>query len=137
MSELARALTRQMERLIKTALMPGRFISYNTGFSFVRDLEAVERRLSKCLSANSPRAVGLCETFLAGCYEKAGEIDDSSGSFGDFVGQLHCVWIKARQAAGANTDETATRLLAWIEAGPGTAHERRIESIDSRPQQRP
>ncbi|MBI1876293.1 MAG: hypothetical protein HYS05_20705 [Acidobacteria bacterium] len=91
-----------MERLIETALMPGRFVSYNAGFSFVRELEAVEKRLSKWLSANPAQAVGLYETFLAGCYEKAGEIHDSSGSFGDFVGQLHCVWIKARQATGAD-----------------------------------
>lgn len=111
-------LTRQMERLIETALMPGRFVSYNAGFSFVRDLETVGKRLSKCLSANPAQAVGLYETFLAGCYEKAGEIDDSSGSFGDYVGQLHCVWIKARQAAGADANETATRLLAWMEADP-------------------
>lgn len=54
----------------------------------------------------------------AGCYEKAGDIDDSSGSFGDFVGQLHCMWIKARQAAGADAAETATRRLAWMEADP-------------------
>ncbi|MGH9372469.1 MAG: hypothetical protein ACRD15_13135 [Vicinamibacterales bacterium] len=56
--------------------------------------------------------------FFAGCYEKANEIDDSSGTFGDFVGLLHCVWITARQAAGADADETATRLLAWMEADP-------------------
>ena len=49
MIEQARALTRQIERLIETALMPGRFISYNAGFSFVRDLETVGKRLSKCL----------------------------------------------------------------------------------------
>jgi hypothetical protein len=44
--------------------------------------------MSFCESA---QAVGLYETFLAGRYEKTGEIDDSSGSFGDFVAQLHCV----------------------------------------------
>jgi tetratricopeptide (TPR) repeat protein len=65
-----------------------------------------------------PRAVALYETLLAGCYEKAGEIDDSSGSFGDFVGQLHCMWMKTRQAAGADPNEIATRLLAWMEADP-------------------
>lgn len=113
-----RALTRRMERLIETALMPRRFISYNAGFSFVRDLEAVEKRLSKWLSANPAQAVGLYEAFLAGCYEKAGEIDDSSGSFGDFVGQLHCGWIRASQAAGVDVGETATRLLEWMEADP-------------------
>lgn len=66
MTKQARALTWQMERVIETALMPGRFISYNAGFSFVRHLEAVERRLSKCPSANPAQAVGLYETFLAG-----------------------------------------------------------------------
>ena len=68
--------------------------------------------------------MGLYEGILAGCYEKAGEIDDSSGSFGDFVGQLHCGWIKARQSAGADAGETATRLLAWMEADPyGFCHD--------------
>jgi hypothetical protein len=31
------------------------------------------------------RAVTLYELFLAGCYEKAEELDDSSGGFGMFV----------------------------------------------------
>jgi hypothetical protein len=62
--------------------------------------------------------VALYETFLAGCHEKAEEIDDSSGSFGQFVGELYRAWIKARQAAGADPDETATRLLRWMEDDP-------------------
>jgi hypothetical protein len=118
MTQQARAVTRQLERLIETALMPGRFISYRAGFAFVRDLESVEQQLSQCLPENPTQAVRLHETFLAGCYEKANEIEDSSGTFGDFVGQLHCVWITARQAAGADADETATRLLAWMEPDP-------------------
>ena len=88
------------------------------GFSFVRDLEAVEQRLSTCLAANPAQAVGLYETFLAGCYEKAGEVDDSSGTFGDCVGRLQSEWVTAREAAGADPDETASRLLAWMEADP-------------------
>ncbi|HEY3045416.1 MAG TPA: hypothetical protein VGJ39_15405 [Vicinamibacterales bacterium] len=68
-----------------------------------------------------PEAIAITESET---YEKAGEIDDSSGSFGDFVGQLHCGWIKARQAAGADAGETATRLLAWMEADPyGFCHD--------------
>lgn len=80
MTKQARAVARKLERLIETALMPGRFISYNAGFSFVRDLEAVEKRLSTCLSANPEQAVGLYETFLAGCYEKANETHSSRTS---------------------------------------------------------
>jgi hypothetical protein len=64
------------------------------------------------------QAVSLYDTFLAGCYEKAEEIDGSSGSFGQFVGELCCGWIEARQAAGADPDETAARLLAWMEGDP-------------------
>ena len=39
------------------------------------------------------RAVALYETFLAGCYEKVEELDDSSGSFGQFVDGLFCGWM--------------------------------------------
>src|ERR1035437_3903351 len=64
--------------------------------------------------------------FLAGCYEKAEELDDSSGSFGQFVGELICGWIKARQASGAEADETAALLLARMDDDPyGFCH--RIE----------
>jgi hypothetical protein len=64
------------------------------------------------------RAASLYETFLAGCNEKAEEIDDSSGSFGQFLAELYRGWIKARQAAGADPAETATRLLRWMEDDP-------------------
>jgi hypothetical protein len=92
-----RTLTSQMEHLIKTALAPGHFVSYNATFSFVSELEAVERELAKLIPTDPTQAVALYETFLAGCYEKAEEIDDSSGSFGQFVDELYCGWIKARR----------------------------------------
>lgn len=62
--------------------------------------------------------MGLYETFLAGCYEKAEELDDSSGNFGTFVDTLYCGWIKARQAARSNADETARLLLDRMENDP-------------------
>ena len=107
-----------MERLIETSLAPGRFVSYNATFSFVSELETVEHKLAKLIPTPPAQAVALYETFLAGCYEKAEEIDDSSGTFGQFVDELYCGWIKARQAAGADPDETATRLLTWMEDDP-------------------
>ena len=113
-----RAIAKQMERLIESALIPGRFISHHADFSFVEELSAVEKQLAKLISTDPAQAVWLYETFLAGCYEKAEEIDGSSGSFGQFVGELYCGWIKARQAAGADPDETTTRLLAWMEDDP-------------------
>jgi len=108
----------QMERLIETALAPGRFVSDGGNFSFVSELGTAEHELAKLIPTAPAQAVALYETFLAGCYEKAEEIDDSSGSFGQFVDELYCGWIKARQAAGADPDETATRLLRWMEDDP-------------------
>jgi hypothetical protein len=113
-----RAITSRMERLIETALAPGRFVSYHATFSFVSELGAVEHELAKLIPTAPAQAVALYETFLAGCHEKAQEIDDSSGSFGQFVADLYRGWIKARQATGADPDETATRLLRWMEDDP-------------------
>jgi hypothetical protein len=64
------------------------------------------------------RSVTLCEAFLAGCHAKAEELDESSGSFGQFAQDPICLWIKARQASGADPHETATTLLAWIDDDP-------------------
>src|ERR1035438_4134152 len=58
------------------------------------------------------------ETFLAGCHGKADELDDSSGSFGQFAQDLICLWIKASQASGADADRTVSRLLAWMDDDP-------------------
>ena len=100
------------------ALEPGRFVGDRGCFSFVDDLEVVEREVAGLVETEPARAVSLYEAFLAGCHEKADEIDDSSGSFGDFVGGLFCGWVKARQAAGASPHETAAHLLGWIEDDP-------------------
>ncbi len=40
-------------------------------------------------SSDPDRAVPLIETFLAACHEKGEEVDDSSGSFGQFVGEFN------------------------------------------------
>jgi hypothetical protein len=100
-----------LEAAIEAALQPGRFIAYGAGWEFISGLEAVAGQLEKLVHTDPERAVGLYETFLAGCYEKAEALDDSSGNFGMFVVSLYCGWIKARQAAGSNADETARLLL--------------------------
>ena len=43
MTRKPRAVMKQMERLIESALMPGRFISYHADFSFVEELDTVEK----------------------------------------------------------------------------------------------
>lgn len=84
--------------------------------SFVEDLDRVEERIARLVGSAPGRAVALYETFLAGCYEKADALDDSTGSFGMFVGSLFRGWVRARRAAGADPGETARRLMAWMDS---------------------
>ncbi|MBK5291336.1 MAG: hypothetical protein JJE04_06655 [Acidobacteriia bacterium] len=107
-----------MDGMIESALQPGHFIGWNEGSSFVSDLRHVEGEIAKAVNTDPARGVTLYETFLAGCNLKAEEIDDSDGEFGTFAGGLFCGWIKARQAAGADRDETANLLLGWMDDDP-------------------
>lgn len=107
-----------IEDTIETALRPGDFIGYNAGWSFVADLEEVKKQIEKVMTAEPVRAVDIFETFLAGCYEKIEELDDSGGDFGMFVDDLFCDWVKARQKAETDPQETAERLLAWMDDDP-------------------
>jgi len=102
---------------IEHALSFGTFVGYRSGHAFIERLESVQARIAPLIRkpAEAPRAVSLLETFNAGCYEKAEEIDDSGGSFGDFALELFGDWIRARQAAKAGPDETARMLLSWME----------------------
>ena len=104
-----------IEHEIELALNPGAFIPYGASFSFVSELDEVAAKISKLISSAPARAVRLYETFLAACYLKIEEFDDSSGSFGQFVDELYCGWIKARQANKADPNETAKQLLTWID----------------------
>lgn len=106
----------RFEQEIEGALQPDYFITYGASGSFVEDLDRVEERIARLVGSAPGRAVALYETFLAGCYEKADELDDSTGNFGMFVGSLFCGWVRARQAAGADPDETARRLMAWMDS---------------------
>jgi hypothetical protein len=84
----------------------------------VSDLEEVECDIAPLLESAPGRAVAPYEAFLAGCFEKVEELDDSSGAFGMFVEDLFCGWVKACQAAGAAREETASRLLGWMDDDP-------------------
>lgn len=103
---------------MEAALEADGFVSDRACFSFVGDLEEVEGEIAALVETDPARAVGLYEAFLAGCYQKAEELDDSSGSFGAFVAELFCGWVRARQAADAGARETAARLVAWMDDDP-------------------
>jgi len=104
-------------KMIEQALAPGRFISYGQSWQFVEQLEEAKNAvdaLAKCGEAK--RAVSLYELFLAGCYEKIEEADDSGGSLGMFFEELFISWIKARQKAGGDPEETVKQILRWMES---------------------
>ena len=107
-----------LERQIELVLCPSEFIHDRACFSFVSGLERVAADIQKLIPSEPARAVALCEAFLAGCHAKAEQLDDSSGNFGMFVKDLICLWIKARQADGADPDKTAATLLAWMDDDP-------------------
>lgn len=123
---------RDMER----ALEPGQFIPDRAAHEFVRDVEEVADRITKLSASDPRRAADLFDWFYAACQEKAGEVDDSCGGFGQFAQDLVGRWIKARQDARLDPDETACRLLRWMEDDPwGFCHgiERSIGGMFDRP----
>jgi len=121
-----------LEPAIEAALRPGRFVSYAASSGFVSGLEKEAKRVREVEEGDPARAVALYETFLAGCYEKAGEVDDSDGDLGQFAADLHCAWIRAREAAGAAADETAERVLRWMDDDPyGFCHRLEGEAVEA------
>jgi tetratricopeptide (TPR) repeat protein len=107
-----------LESAIEAALAPGTFVRYGGSWDFVAGLEESAAAIEKLVAKDAARAVRLLETFLAGCYLKAEEIDDSGGNLGMFVEDLFGRWMKARQAAGADPSETAKLLLARMDDDP-------------------
>ncbi|MCF7643624.1 hypothetical protein, partial [Acinetobacter johnsonii] len=89
------------------AFRPGDFITDHGSWAFVSGLEEIAAKVEKLVTKTPRRAVDLYETLLAGCYEKANELDDSSGNFGMLVEDLYCAWIKARQAAVSSRSSPA------------------------------
>ena len=55
---------------------------------------------------------------MAGCTEKANEVDDSSGALGSCVVALIQGRATARRATGGRTDRTASRLLSGVDDDP-------------------
>jgi len=120
-----------MEQAIEQAFEPGEFIGWRDMWEFVEDLEVVASRIAALVGGGgAARAAGLYETFIAACHEKVEEIDDSSGAFGTFVGDLFCGWIRARGAAGEDPGETAGTLLSWMDDDPyGFCYELEREAV--------
>lgn len=110
-----RARTRDpFESEIESAPRPGEFISYGKSFSFVRALEELAKRIDPLIEDDPERAAGVYETFLAGCYAKTDEYDDSSGGFGNFSARR--VGTSTRRSACISRPE---RRSAWPNESSG------------------
>lgn len=64
-----------LEHEIELTLNPGAFIPDRACLSFVSDLAEVAAKIAKLTKTDPARAIALHETLLAGCYEKAEELD--------------------------------------------------------------
>ena len=115
-----------IEQEIEQALNPGAFIPDRACFSFVSDLGEIATGIGGLIAGDPSRAVALYEAFLAACYLKIEELDDSSGSFGQFVGELYCGWLKARQGEGARGGPAAPA------APPGRSAHEQVSSSSAR-----
>jgi hypothetical protein len=112
------ARVRRLERAIEAALAPGQFIGWRSSSEFLSGLEDVAAAIEPLIRSAPAQAAELYEAFLAGCWEKAEEIDDSGGDLGRFAKDLVCGWLRARQAMGADADETSRLLLARYDDDP-------------------
>ncbi len=112
------ARVRRLERAIEAALEPGHFIGWRSSSAFVSGLEDAAAAIEPLIQSAPAEATELFDAFLAGCIEKAEEIDDSGGDLGRFAKDLVCRWVWARQAMGADPDETARLILARYDDDP-------------------
>ena len=104
------------ERRIESALRPGKFVSYSDSFVFAKGLDELVTQIEPLVDDNPERAADVYEAFLAGCYAKTHEIDDSSGELGNFMQMLCCHWVRARQSGGHPAGDTVETLVHWIDA---------------------
>lgn len=102
--------------VIEQSLDCGQFVSYGTVDGFIDDLEKTKVRIDDLVKqGEAKRSVGLYEIFMAGCYEKMDEIDDSGGAMGVFFEDLFCSWIRARQKTGLAPEETVNQMLKMMD----------------------
>lgn len=93
--------------VIEQSLDCGRFIPYRANWAFVEGLERVKSQIDNLVKqGDAVRAVSLYELFMAGCYDKMEELDDSIGNMGMFFEELFCSWVTVRQSANLEPEET-------------------------------
>src|SRR5689334_1069650 len=93
MRQKMRADRDPIEDAIEQALKPDVYIDYDATWPFVAALEEPVRMIDEVLKADPQRGMALYEAFLAGCYEKAEEIDECGSCLGGLIERLYAGWI--------------------------------------------
>lgn len=108
-----------IEQKIVEALSPGAFIRDGEAFTFASLLESVKAEIDALVEVDggAKTAATLYETFAAACVAKAdaNEVDDSSGSFGEFVRSLLLSCMRAQQRAGVPAADVVRKMRRWID----------------------
>ena len=109
------AIFSSIEKEIEATLDLGHFVSHQESSSFVSGLEDLKIKLDNLIKADPKKVMSLIDIFIAGCYEKADDTDDSSGNLGTFVDGLFRSWIEAAQVADVDPGNIAKRIFLWQE----------------------
>jgi hypothetical protein len=99
---------------IEYSLAFGHFISWREAHSFCEELEEVLNELEDFAKENPKSALSVFEVFIAGCLEKANELDDSGGNLGMFMNDLFLKWTLCCEASKMSEKEYLQNLKHWM-----------------------
>jgi tetratricopeptide (TPR) repeat protein len=107
-------MMKNWEKKIELSLAFGYFISWREAYSFCQELEGVLNELSDYAKENPKSALPLFKIFIAGCLEKANELDDSGGNLGMFLDDLFLKWTWCCEASEMPKEEYLQNLKHWL-----------------------
>ena len=101
---------------IERCLCCGDLIFEGNEDGFIEGLRSVKKRLDGLVSnGEAAHTVGLYEVFLAGCEEKMNEMSGEGLEMTEFFQDLFVSWIRARQKAGFDSQETVSQVLHMMD----------------------
>jgi hypothetical protein len=88
------------------------FIDYYSLLDFMENLDRIGEGIRKLIDPYPNEACDLLFYFIERCMKKMDYVDDSSGSFGDFIVELGSLYGRSLGRADINKDIIAPRLIA-------------------------
>ncbi|MEA2054872.1 MAG: SWIM zinc finger family protein [Candidatus Thermoplasmatota archaeon] len=87
------------------------FIDYYSQIDFIKNLNRIEKDIRKLIDPYPNDACDLLFYFIEKCMKKIDYVDDSSGSFGDFIVELGSLYGKSLRNADIDENIIAPRLI--------------------------